>query len=83
MIDLDNLTLHAPEMRYDLPAGGKRLVQRADGYVATVVSGQSSPGTARPPAPSRAASSAGDSRRPPCDNRHLEMPVADACMAVH
>ena len=27
-------------MRFDLPAGGKRLLQRADGYVATVVSGQ-------------------------------------------
>ena len=26
-------------MRYDLPAGGKRLVQTADGYDATVVSG--------------------------------------------
>jgi len=26
-------------MRYDLPAGGKRLVQQAEGYVATVLSG--------------------------------------------
>ena len=26
-------------MVFDLPAGGKRLVQRADGYVATVVAG--------------------------------------------
>jgi N-acyl-D-aspartate/D-glutamate deacylase len=25
---------------YDLPAGGRRLMQRADGYVATVVSGE-------------------------------------------
>jgi N-acyl-D-aspartate/D-glutamate deacylase len=25
---------------YDLPAGGKRMVQRAEGYVATIVSGQ-------------------------------------------
>jgi N-acyl-D-aspartate/D-glutamate deacylase len=40
VIDLDNLTLHAPEMRFDLPAGGKRLLQRVDGYVATIVSGQ-------------------------------------------
>ena len=31
--------IHHPEMRYDLPAGGKRLVQRADGYTATIVSG--------------------------------------------
>jgi N-acyl-D-aspartate/D-glutamate deacylase len=28
------------EMHYDLPAGGKRLLQRADGYVATMVAGQ-------------------------------------------
>ena len=28
-----------PEVRHDLPAGGKRLVQGADGYVATLVSG--------------------------------------------
>ncbi len=40
VIDLDRLQLHLPTMRYDLPAGGKRLVQTADGYDATVVSGQ-------------------------------------------
>lgn len=40
VIDHDRLQLHAPEMRYDLPAGGKRLVQRADGYAATILSGQ-------------------------------------------
>ena len=28
-----------PEVRYDLPAGGRRLVQRADGYLHTVVAG--------------------------------------------
>jgi N-acyl-D-amino-acid deacylase len=39
VIDLDRLSLHLPQMRYDLPAGGKRLVQTADGYDATVVSG--------------------------------------------
>ena len=39
VIDYDRLTLHAPDVAYDLPAGGRRLVQRADGYVATVVSG--------------------------------------------
>ena len=38
-IDLDRLRLHLPEMRYDLPAGGKRLVQTADGYDATIVAG--------------------------------------------
>jgi N-acyl-D-amino-acid deacylase len=39
LIDLDRLHLQAPEMVFDLPAGGKRLIQRADGYAATVVSG--------------------------------------------
>ncbi|MCC5950670.1 MAG: amidohydrolase family protein [Acidimicrobiia bacterium] len=40
VVDLDGLALAAPTMAYDLPAGGKRLVQRAEGYVATVKSGQ-------------------------------------------
>lgn len=40
VIDLDGLALHAPEMVFDLPAGGRRLVQRADGYVATIVAGE-------------------------------------------
>ena len=40
VIDYDNLTLHAPEVVYDLPSGGRRLVQRASGYVATIVAGQ-------------------------------------------
>jgi N-acyl-D-aspartate/D-glutamate deacylase len=39
VIDFDNLRLYAPEMRYDLPAGGKRLLQRVDGYSHTFVSG--------------------------------------------
>ena len=39
VIDHDALTLEPPEMVYDLPAAGKRLVQRARGYVATVKSG--------------------------------------------
>src|SRR5207302_11292326 len=40
LVDLDALVLHAPEMVFDLPAGGRRLVQRADGYVATLVPGE-------------------------------------------
>ena len=40
LIDLDALHLHAPEMVFDLPAGGRRLVQRVDGYVATMVAGE-------------------------------------------
>ena len=39
VIDHDALTLEPPEMVYDLPAAGKRLVQRARGYAATVKSG--------------------------------------------
>ncbi|WP_135466562.1 N-acyl-D-amino-acid deacylase family protein [Crenalkalicoccus roseus] len=40
VIDFDRLSLHRPEMLWDLPAGGRRLMQRARGYVATVQSGQ-------------------------------------------
>jgi N-acyl-D-aspartate/D-glutamate deacylase len=39
VIDFERLRLHVPEIRYDLPAGGRRLVQRVDGYVATLVAG--------------------------------------------
>jgi len=39
VIDHGALALEPPEMVYDLPASGKRLVQRARGYVATVKSG--------------------------------------------
>ncbi len=39
VIDHGRLSVRVPEVRYDLPAGGKRMVQRADGYVATLVSG--------------------------------------------
>jgi N-acyl-D-amino-acid deacylase len=39
VLDLASLRLHHPELRHDLPAGGKRLVQRVDGYAATIVAG--------------------------------------------
>ncbi|HUZ11753.1 MAG TPA: amidohydrolase family protein [Caulobacteraceae bacterium] len=39
VIDFDRLRLYRPEAVYDLPAGGRRLVQRADGYRYTVKSG--------------------------------------------
>lgn len=39
VLDLDRLRLHPPAVACDLPSGGRRLVQRADGYVATIVSG--------------------------------------------
>lgn len=40
IIDLARLRLHTPSVAYDLPANGKRLRQGADGYVATIKSGQ-------------------------------------------
>ena len=40
VIDLDALHIHAPEMVYDLPAEGRRLVQKADGYCYTICSGE-------------------------------------------
>jgi N-acyl-D-aspartate/D-glutamate deacylase len=40
LIDFDNLRLHAPEMIFDLPANGRRFVQRVDGYKYTIVSGE-------------------------------------------
>jgi N-acyl-D-aspartate/D-glutamate deacylase len=39
LIDFDRLRLHTPEVINDLPAGGKRLVQGAEGYEATLVAG--------------------------------------------
>jgi N-acyl-D-aspartate/D-glutamate deacylase len=39
VIDFDNLKVRAPELAYDLPAGGRRVLQRADGYLHTVVAG--------------------------------------------
>ncbi|WP_162987158.1 N-acyl-D-amino-acid deacylase family protein [Sphingomonas paeninsulae] len=40
VIDLDRLTLCKPMLSYDLPAGGRRLDQRAEGYDLTIVSGE-------------------------------------------
>lgn len=39
VIDFEGLAIERPEMRYDLPAGGKRLVQGARGYRATICAG--------------------------------------------
>ena len=39
VIDYEGLSLEAPRVAYDLPAGGRRLVQAAHGYVATIVAG--------------------------------------------
>jgi len=40
LIDFDRLRLRLPEMAFDLPTGARRLVQRAEGYVATIVAGE-------------------------------------------
>ena len=39
VVDFDRLELRAPEIRHDLPAGGRRLLQRASGYLHTLVAG--------------------------------------------
>jgi len=40
VIDFDRLRLNLPETVFDLPAGGRRMMQRAQGYVATIVKGE-------------------------------------------
>ena len=40
IIDMDKIKLGKPWLAFDLPAGGKRLLQKADGYVCTIKSGQ-------------------------------------------
>ncbi len=40
LIDLQRLALPSPQMVYDLPAAGQRLIQRASGYHATLLRGQ-------------------------------------------
>jgi N-acyl-D-aspartate/D-glutamate deacylase len=40
LIDFERLQLRLPELVCDLPGGARRLVQRADGYVATIVAGE-------------------------------------------
>ncbi len=40
VIDMERLAMKMPELVYDLPADGRRLIQKSEGYVATVVSGE-------------------------------------------
>ncbi|OHV30909.1 MULTISPECIES: N-acyl-D-amino-acid deacylase family protein [Pseudofrankia] len=40
LIDYERLRVRAPQIVHDLPGGAKRFIQRADGYAATLVSGQ-------------------------------------------
>jgi N-acyl-D-amino-acid deacylase len=39
LIDFDRLRLHQPELVHDMPAGGRRFVQRVEGYEVTLVAG--------------------------------------------
>ena len=39
VIDFEALRLHVPEVVHDLPAGGRRMLQRATGYRHTFVAG--------------------------------------------
>lgn len=40
VIDLERLALGAPQVCHDLPAGGRRLLQRATGYDLTMIAGE-------------------------------------------
>ncbi|MET0137406.1 MAG: D-aminoacylase, partial [Sphingobium sp.] len=40
IIDHGQVRLRTPTVVFDLPAGGRRLMQQADGFVATIVNGQ-------------------------------------------
>jgi N-acyl-D-aspartate/D-glutamate deacylase len=39
VIDFEHLRIRAPEVRFDLPAGASRILQGAEGYLATLVGG--------------------------------------------
>ncbi|MCB2089546.1 MAG: D-aminoacylase [Sphingomonadaceae bacterium] len=39
IVDMERLRLGKPWLAFDLPAGGKRLLQKAEGYVATIKGG--------------------------------------------
>src|SRR5256885_118400 len=41
VIDFDGLAMLKPEIVHDMPAGGRRFIQRVSGYEATLVAGQS------------------------------------------
>src|SRR2546423_12937952 len=40
LIDFEGLKLHKPDIVHDMPANGRRFVQRVEGYEATLVAGQ-------------------------------------------
>ena len=69
VLDIDAIKPHPVEVVYDLPAGAKRILQRADGYVATIVDGEVVQRAATTPAHARAGSCA-------ARNRHTEATVS-------
>jgi N-acyl-D-aspartate/D-glutamate deacylase len=48
VIEFERLRVRLPEVHYDLPAGGKRVLQRADGYAHTFVAGVETFGDGEP-----------------------------------
>ena len=66
LIDFDRLRLYQPELVHDMPAGGRRFVQRVDGYEATLVAGTPifERGEHTGALPGRLVRSGGNGRRP-------------------
>jgi N-acyl-D-aspartate/D-glutamate deacylase len=65
LIDFDRLRLYQPELVHDMPAGGRRFVQRVEGYEATLVAGTPifERGEHTGALPGRLVRAAGDGRR--------------------
>ena len=62
VIDFDNLKVRKPELVHDMPAGGRRFVQRVEGYETTMVAGTQSSSAASIPALCPAGSFAPDAK---------------------
>ena len=76
VIDYDRIGFGRPYVTHDLPAGGKRLLQKGTGYTATIVPGGLPIGTAKPPAPCPAGWCVGHrpanpKQAPACETRGL------------
>jgi len=77
VIDLPALQLHRPELAHDLPGGARRLIQRADGYIATVNAGQVTveEGEDTGAALARSSEEPGEHRTPPAVPVHVDVRV--------
>jgi hypothetical protein len=84
VIDLERLRLHAPEFAYDLPAGSRRPLRRADGYPDTFVAyteiraGHESTGARRVTSSEARRHSSTARDRPPEASRPAFAELADA-----